>query len=160
MARRTSSAKPFEPAFLGGLVDAFESQMVFDRVIGLRVVSIAAERVAGRIDMRPDLVGHFAYRRLHGGVISTGLDAMAGLAIMAALGARHMDETVAQRLARFARLGTIDLRVDFLRPAIGDRFDLSAEVIRIGSRVASTRMEFRGADGTLLSTGTAAYIVS
>ena len=85
---------------------------------------------------------------------------MAGLAIMAALGARHMDETVAQRLARFARLGTIDIRVDFLRPAIGDRFDLSAEVIRIGSRVASTRMEFRGADGTLLSTGTAAYIVS
>ncbi len=39
-------------------------------------------------------------------------------------------------------------------------FDLSAEVMRIGSRVASTRMEFRGADGTLLSTGTAAYIVS
>ena len=36
----------------------------------------------------------------------------------------------------------------------------SPEVIRIGSRVASTRMEFRGADGTLLSTGTAAYIVS
>jgi uncharacterized protein (TIGR00369 family) len=160
MTRRTPSAKPFEPAFLEGLVDIFENQMVFDRVIGLRVVSIAAERVAGRIDMRPDLVGHFAYRRLHGGVISTGLDALAGLAIMAALGARHMDETVAQRLARFARLGTIDLRVDFLRPAIGDRFDLSAEVIRIGSRVASTRMEFRGADGTLLSTGTAAYIVS
>ena len=82
------------------------------------------------------------------------------VAVMAALGARHMDETIEQRLARFGRIGTIDLRVDFLRPAIGDRFDLSAEVIRIGSRVASTRMEFRGADGTLLSTGTAAYIVS
>ncbi|MBK6394679.1 MAG: thioesterase family protein [Betaproteobacteria bacterium] len=160
MTRRTPSAKPFEPEFVEGLTDIFENQMVFDRVIGLKVVSIAPERVTGRIDMRPDLVGHFAYRRLHGGVISTGLDAMAGLAVMAALGARHMDETIAQRLARFARLGTIDLRVDFLRPAIGDRFELSAEVMRIGSRVASTRMEFRGADGTLLSTGTAAYIVS
>jgi len=32
--------------------------------------------------------------------------------------------------------------------------------MRIGSRVASTRMEFLGADGTLLATGTAAYIVS
>ena len=71
MTRRTPSAKPFEPAFLEGLVDIFENQMVFDRVIGLRVVSIAAERVAGRIDMRPDLIGHFAFRRLHGGVIST-----------------------------------------------------------------------------------------
>jgi acyl-coenzyme A thioesterase PaaI-like protein len=35
-----------------------------------------------------------------------------------------------------------------------------AEVMRLGSRVASTRMEFLGADGKLLSTGAAAYIVS
>ncbi|MBK7334204.1 MAG: thioesterase family protein [Betaproteobacteria bacterium] len=160
MTRRSVAPTPFEPEFVEGLVDIFENQMVFDRVIGLKVVSIAPERVTGRIEMRSDLVGHFAYRRLHGGVICTGLDAMAGLAIMAALGARHMDETIAQRLARFSRLGTIDLRVDYLRPGIGDRFDLSAEVMRIGSRVASARMEFRGADGTLLSTGTAAYIVS
>ena len=41
-----------------------------------------------------------------------------------------------------------------------EHFELSAEVIRLGSRVASTRMEFRGADGKLLSTGAAAYIVS
>ena len=110
--------------------------------------------------MRHELVGHFVYNRIHGGVISAGLDAMAGLAVMAALGARHMDEPVAQRLARFSRVGTIDLRVDFLRPGISEHFELRAEVMRIGSRVASTRMEFLGADGTLFSTGTAAYIVS
>ena len=38
--------------------------------------------------------------------------------------------------------------------------ELRAEVLRLGSRVASTRMEFVGMDGTLLSTGSAAYIVS
>ena len=160
MTRRTAAPAPFEPEFVEGLVDIFEHKVVFNGVIGLRIVSIAAERVTGRIEMRPELVGHYGYHRLHGGVISAGLDAMAGLAVMAALGARHMDETIAQRLARFGRIGTIDLRVDYLRPGIGDRFDLSAEVMRIGSRVASTRMEFRGADGALLSTGTAAYIVS
>jgi hypothetical protein len=32
--------------------------------------------------------------------------------------------------------------------------------LRLGSRVASTRMEFIGADGKLLSTGSGAYIVS
>jgi len=32
--------------------------------------------------------------------------------------------------------------------------------MRLGSRVASTRMEFRGPDGKLLSTGSGAYIVS
>jgi uncharacterized protein (TIGR00369 family) len=160
MTRRAIASRPFEPEFVEGLADIFERKVVFNGVIGLKIVSIAPERVTGRIDMRPELVGHFGYHRLHGGVISAGLDAMAGLAVMAALGARHMDEPVAQRLARFARIGTIDLRVDYLRPGIGERFELWGEVMRIGSRVASTRMEFHAADGTLLSTGTAAYIVS
>jgi acyl-coenzyme A thioesterase PaaI-like protein len=105
-------------------------------------------------------VGHYAYNRIHGGVISAGLDAMGGLAVMAAIGARHMDETPQARLQRFAKLGTIDLRVDYLRPGIGHHFSLHAQVLRVGSRVASTRMEFVGADGTLLSAGSAAYIVS
>jgi uncharacterized protein (TIGR00369 family) len=97
---------------------------------------------------------------MHGGVISAALDAMGGLAVMAAMGARHMDESPLQRLHRFAKLGTIDLRIDYLRPAIGERFKLHAEVLRLGSRVASTRMEFFSADGKLLSSGAAAYIVS
>lgn len=85
---------------------------------------------------------------------------MGGLAVMAAIGAKHMDDAPLQRLHRFSRLGTIDLRVDYLRPGIGSEFILRAEVLRLGSRVANTRMEFLGADGSLLSTGTAAYIVS
>ena len=160
MTRHASPPITFEPEFVAGVTAIFEEKVVFNRVLGLKITSVLPQRVTGRIDMRPDLVGHFAYHRLHGGVISAGLDAMAGLAVMAALGARHMDESVPQRLARFARIGTIDLRVDYLRPGIGDRFELWAEVMRIGSRVASTRMEFHAADGALLSTGTAAYIVS
>ncbi|HNN90403.1 MAG TPA: thioesterase family protein, partial [Giesbergeria sp.] len=45
-------------------------------------------------------------------------------------------------------------------PGIGTHFELRAEVLRLGSRVATTRMEFLGADGKLLSSGAAAYIVS
>jgi uncharacterized protein (TIGR00369 family) len=160
MTRRTFSTRPFEPEFIQGLTAIFEEKIAFNRVIGLKILSLGPERVTGRIDMRHELVGHFAYNRIHGGVISAGLDAMAGLAVMVALGARHMDDSVPQRLARFSRIGTMDLRIDFLRPGISEHFGLAAEVMRIGSRVASTRMEFRGADGTLFSTGTAAYIVS
>jgi acyl-coenzyme A thioesterase PaaI-like protein len=69
-------------------------------------------------------------------------------------------ESPLQRLHRFSKLGTIDLRIDYLRPGIGERFQLRAQVLRLGSRVASTRMEFLGADGTLLSVGSGAYIVS
>ncbi len=150
----------FEPEFVAALKTLFEEKIVFNQALGLKVVSVRPEGVVGRIDMRPSLVGHYAYNRIHGGVVSAGLDAMAGLAVMAAIGARHMDESPDQRMHRFSKLGTIDLRVDYLRPAIGEFFELRAEVMRLGSRVASTRMEFFGADGKLLSTGAGAYIVS
>ena len=162
MSPRTAAAAPvvFEPEFIIGVTKIFEEMIVFNRILGLKVTSIAPTKVTARIDMRNDLVGHYAYNRVHGGVISAGLDAMGGMAVMAAIGARHMDETPAQRLHRFAKLGTIDLRVDYLRPGIGEWFELRTEAMRLGSRVASTRMEFLGSDGKLLSTGSAAYIVS
>jgi uncharacterized protein (TIGR00369 family) len=150
----------FENEFANGLTDLFENKIVFNSVLGLKITSLKPERVRARIDMKPQLVGHYGYNRVHGGVVSAALDALAGLAVMAAIGARHMDESPQQRLQRFSKLGTIDLRVDYLRPAIGDYFELQAEVLRLGSRVASTRMEFFGADGKLLSTGAGAYIVS
>lgn len=150
----------FEPEFVSGLANIFEKLIVFNQMLGLKITSIKPGQVRARIDMKPELVGHYAYNRIHGGVISASLDALGGLAVMAAIGARHMNETPQQRLQRFAKLGTIDLRVDYLRPGIGEWFELRAEVMRLGSRVASTRMEFLGADGKLLSTGSAAYIVS
>jgi uncharacterized protein (TIGR00369 family) len=150
----------FEPEFVQGVREIFETKIVFNSVLGLKITAIEPHEVRARIDMRNDLVGHFAYNRIHGGVISAGLDAMGGLAAMAAIGARHMDESPEQRLHRFAKLGTIDLRIDYLRPGIGDHFELRAEVLRLGSRVASTRMGFYGPDGKLLSTGAGAYIVS
>ena len=161
---KTSAARPPAPPLGSDFVDAlremFEEKIVFNQVLGLKVVALRADGAVGRIDMRPELVGHFAYNRVHGGAISAGLDAMGGLAVMAALGAKHIDEPVEARLHRFSRLGTIDLRVDYLRPGIGSHFELHATVLRLGSRVASTRMEFLGPDGTLMATGAGAYIVS
>ncbi len=150
----------FEPAFVQGLRTIFEEMVVFNKLLGLKVISVEPQQVAARIDMRPELVGHYLHNRLHGGVISAGLDNIGALAVMAAIGARHMDEAPEQRLQRFGKLGTIDLRVDYLRPGIGAHFDLHATVMRLGSRVASTRMELRAADGKLLSTGSGVYILA
>lgn len=152
--------QPFEDEFVAGLRDIFENRILFNRVLGLKIAELRPDGVIGRIAMKQELVGHFSFNRLHGGVISAGLDAMGGLAVMAAIGARHMDEPPVQRLHRFGKLGTIDLRIDYLRAAIGPRFELQAQVLRLGSRVATTRMEFHAAGGDLLATGSAAYIVS
>ncbi|MDO5623690.1 MAG: thioesterase family protein [Pseudomonadota bacterium] len=159
-APANASPLAFEPEFIDALRLLFDEHIVFNRHIGLRVSDVRPDGVQCRIDMREELIGHFGHRRIHGGVISAALDAAAGLAVMAAIGARHMHEPPAERLRRFDKLGTIDLRVDYLRPGIGPHFMFSAEVLRLGSRVANARMACHGADGTLLATGAAAYIVS
>ena len=160
MAKSRTSTSPFEPEFMNLLRSMFEERILFNRVLGLRITSFDPERAQARIEMREDLIGHFVHRRLHGGVISATLDAMGGFAVMLAIGARHLDEDIEARLARFSKLGTIDIRIDYLRPATGPHFVAMAQAIRLGSRVATTRMELHDSDDRLVSTGTAAYMVS
>lgn len=160
MTASTPVHSSFEPEFVAGLCEIFEQRISFNQLLGIEVTELMPERVECRIRMRPELIGHYAHQRLHGGVISATLDAIAGLAVMAAIGARHPDESAEQQLARFDKLGTIDLRVDYLRPGIGPWFAAEAEVLRLGSRVASARMAFRAANGDLIGVGAAAYIVS
>lgn len=165
MPKTTHVAAPnpdaaFEPEFLEGLRDIYEEKIVFNRTLGIRLVSVDSKEAVARIAMRPELVGHFGYNRIHGGVISAGLDAIGSLAVMAQLCAKHMNECVSARLQRFSKLGTIDLRIDYLRPGIGDIFEMRAQALRVGSRVGTAQMQFLGSDGTLLAAGMAAYIVS
>jgi len=160
MIQHLSTHGHFEPEFIESVRLLFEEKIVFNQMLGLKLTELTDTQARASLAMKPELVGHFAYNRLHGGVISAALDAVGGIACMAALGARHMDEPPAKRLERFMKLGTIDLRIDYLRPGIGTHFQMCAEVLRLGSRVASTRMELFGTDGKLLATGSGAYIVS
>jgi uncharacterized protein (TIGR00369 family) len=142
------------------LVELFEQRLTFNQVLGLSVLSVRPGDVRGRIVMRPELVGHYAYGRLHGGVISATLDAMGGLALLVGIGERHPGETAPQILHRFLRMGTIDLRIDYLRPGIGVHFIASAEVTRLGGRLGSTQMRLVNDEGTLIATGAASYVIS
>lgn len=138
----------------------FEDQIVFNRLLGLKMVAAGPDWFRGGLHMRPDLIGNFVHDRLHGGVISAVLDVVAGMACICALGARHIDKPLDERMKNFDRLGTIDLRVDYLRPAVSERFEAMGRVIRLGSRVANTQMELFSANGQLLASGAGAYIVS
>jgi uncharacterized protein (TIGR00369 family) len=142
------------------LAELFEQRITFNQTLGLKVLGFDANGPRLRFDMRPELVGHYLYGRLHGGVISAVLDATGGLGVMWAIGEKHADEATAQVLQRFAKLGTIDLRVDYLRPGLGRHFLATVEVLRLGGRVASTQMRLTNDEGRLIATAAGAYIVS
>ncbi|HET9821155.1 MAG TPA: thioesterase family protein [Burkholderiaceae bacterium] len=142
------------------LAELFERRITFNQSLGLRVESARHPQPRIRFDMRPELIGHYQYGRLHGGVISAALDAMGGFALMVAIGDKHADETTPQVLHRFAKMGTIDLRIDYLRPGVGAHFLALAEVTRLGGRIGSTQMRLVNDQGILIATGAAAYVIS
>ncbi len=150
----------FAPEIVAMITQFYEENIPFNKLLGLKVVSIRPEQVTARIDMRRELVGHRPSHRIHGGVFSAAVDVTGALAVMAAISARHIDETHAQLAERFSKLGTIDLHIDYLRPGQGEHFLFRAELLRLGSRVATARTDVLAADGKMLATGTTAYIVS
>lgn len=134
-----------------------EEYVAFNRVLGLRVESMDPAAPKMRFDMRPELVGNPTRKILHGGVISATLDVVGGFAIMLRMLSK-MDLHEAAKGA-FPNLGTIDLRVDYLRPGRGKHFIATARIVRMGNRIAVTHMELENDTAELIATGSAAYVV-
>jgi len=133
----------------------FEEAIPFNRLIGVKLVSVDPQAPRCRFAMREELIGNPKRRILHGGVISAVLDAIAGFAIHLTLIEQHEAKDAAQ----LSNIGTIDLRVDYLRPGRGEWFDATARVVRLGKRIAVTHMELTNDTGELIATGGAAYVV-
>ena len=138
----------------------FEEHISFNKLLGLKVQSLAADDLHVGFDMQPQWVGHFSSGRLHGGVTAAVLDATCGLALMAALAERYTGDNVAQVLTRIQRMGTIDLRVDYLRAGVGKRFVVSSNIVRLGGHISAIQASMRNEEGLLIATGAAAYFAS
>lgn len=137
----------------------YEQRLPFNRVLGIEVTSLTAEGGTMAFAMREDLVGNVFHRTLHGGVISAVLDAVGGLTASAGLVARTAGLSEEEVGAIFARVGTIDLRVDYLRPGKGERFSASGRIMRTGRKVAVVRMEMHNEKAVLVAVGTGTYMV-
>jgi acyl-coenzyme A thioesterase PaaI-like protein len=91
-------------------------------------------------------------------VVSSILDVVGGLSALSAIVFDRDLHELDDILDVFVKFGTVDLRVDYLRPGVGERFTGSGTVMRSGRRIAVTRMEFHNEGGTLLATGTGTYV--
>ena len=95
--------------------------------LGIRTVEIERGRCTTYIEFRPELVGDPRRGVLHGGVVTTLIDATAGAAVYSSLPAK-------------TSLATLDMRIDYLRPAEPDkRLYATAELYRLTRRIAFVR---------------------
>ena len=142
------------------LKEVIEERIPFNRVLGLSVESFQMDQIQIRIGMRPELVGNFLRGNLHGGVISSILDVVGGMVAWLGVMKKMKDCPLEEMTERFSRVGTIDLRVDYLRPGLGDFFIGTGSIIRAGNKVTVVRMELHNNEEQMIAMGTGTYIVS
>lgn len=144
---------------LDQLKEFYENIMPFDRLLGIRIDSLTATDIKVRIDMRDELIGNVVRKILHGGVISSVLDLTGGLIASVELLKQLENIKFEEIEKRLSRIGTIDLRVDYLRAGKGDFFTASGSVLRKGNKVAVIRTELCNDQNLLIAAGTGTYLV-
>ena len=105
------------------------------------------------------LVGNAAQQILHGGVIASVLDVAAGLVCVNSSLTRQEHITEEELRHRLSRMGTIDLRVDYLRPGRGEHFIAASSLLRAGNKISVARVELHNDAGVHIASATATYLV-
>lgn len=119
MSEDNPAISPFMAARLGNTA--------FVASLGGEVVEIARGRVRTRLPYSPHLVGDPDTGVVHGGVITAMLDQTCGIA-------------VASALTRIMPFATLDLRIDYMKPATPNADILfEAECVKVTHEVAFTR---------------------
>lgn len=136
------------------------TMLPFNKHLGITVLDVTENSAQISVDMANELVGNMAQGILHGGVTSSMLDVVGGIAVTSAVLHKLDSDDVNEMYKRIAKLGTIDMRVDFLKPGWGERFVASSELVRLGNRVAVTRMEVSNEKDDLIAMATASYSVA
>jgi uncharacterized protein (TIGR00369 family) len=116
----------------------------FQRWLGLVVDEVEDGRVAIGVDWREEFVSNPQSRTMHGGVLASLID-LGGLYAILSAGA--------------TATATVDLRVDYHRPASGERIRSVSQIIKLGSKVSSAGTEIFGASGQLLASGRGVYLM-
>lgn len=141
------------------LREMYERKIPFNKVLGLKIASLNMEDVSIRFKMKDEFVGNYVQGIMHGGVISAVLDTIGGLTASLGVLQKMAGRSAEEIGKRLTKIGTIDLRIDYLRPGKGKYFIAKGSIMRAGRRVSVTRMELYNDQDLLIAVGTGTYIV-
>ena len=141
------------------LKEITEEKIPFNKLIGMKIETLDLDKIGIRFEMRPELVGNFTRGNLHGGVISSVLDVTGGMVAWIGIMKKMEGQSFDEISERFNKIGTIDIRVDYLRPGLGEYFIATGSTLRTGNKVSVSRMELHNDKGILIAVGTGTYVV-
>jgi uncharacterized protein (TIGR00369 family) len=130
-----------------------------EELFDIRFEMLDSDGLCARFTTRDDLCGYPGGGILHGGVIAAVMDIIGGHIITWSRLKDVEDQPPQEQVKRLINIGTIDLRVDYLRPAKGKEFTATASIIRAGKKIVVTRMELHNDEQILVAVGTGTYTV-
>jgi uncharacterized protein (TIGR00369 family) len=110
-------------------------------------------------EARDEFLGNLTYRILHGGITASMLDTAGGYAVWMSVFKQIKGQSLEKQINRVSKIGSINLRVDYLQPGKGNQFIATASILRTGKSVAVTRMELRNEKQALIAFATGTYTV-
>lgn len=113
--------------YFGQIRFFMEEGIPFNQHLGIRSQRLSRKGADLLMPFKPELVGNPLVPALHGGTLSALADTAGGAAVFCAV---EPGDTVS----------TIDLRIDYLRPASLADTVAEAEVVRLGGRVGVSRI--------------------
>ncbi len=137
----------------------YEETMPFNKLIGIKIESLSFQNTVVRIDMQDKLIGNFEKGILHGGVISSVLDFTGGVIAQLHVLQGLKGASIQELAKRLTNMGTIDIRVDYIRPGKGSYFRATGSILRVGNKVAVVRTELTNDKEILIAAGTGTYLV-
>ncbi|MCK4467777.1 MAG: thioesterase family protein [Desulfobacterales bacterium] len=142
--------------FLQGV---YEEKIPFNKALGLQIISLKEDNVCIKLEMKEKLVGNYKYGMLHGGVISSVLDATGGAIVSVGILKKMVGCQLEEIFNRISKISTVDLRVDFLRPGQGNYFLSTGSIMRMGNKVVVTRTTLHNDKKALIAVGTGTYML-
>ncbi len=139
--------------------DAFIYKMPFNQLLGIELSYISDDFVQLTFHNRPELIGNYTQNILHGGAIASIMDVAGGMVCINQILQRITPLIHEDIVNKMSKMGTIDLRVDYLRPGRGETFTASASLLRNGNKIAVTRCELHNELNHHIATATATYLV-
>ena len=144
-------------ALLQLLKETYEERVPFHQILKLHIVSLEEDNVCMKIEMRKELLGNYKYEMLHSGVIASILDATSSMIISLGLMKKMSESSFEEIKTRIFRIGTIDLRIDFLKPGQGHYFLSTGSALHIGNRIAVVRTSLHNGKNILIAVGAGTY---
>jgi len=106
-----------------------EEFIPFHKFLGVEMIELREGYCKLKVPFREEVIGDPRFKRWHGGVIASGMDAAGGLVAMTTL------KTPEDKVT------TIDIRVDYLRGTGPSDLIVIGELVRSGNRVIATKMQ-------------------